>query len=111
MSETSSVNVGRIAGVGWPTIDELSLFTGVPATDETLIASLQGGIDYGSLVLGDRWTGDVSDSIHRACLDYAGSIYTERIGRADVAIEGFLGSTPLSRYRRILLANRFTAIA
>jgi hypothetical protein len=111
MSEASPVNVGRINGTGWPTIDELALFSGVPATDETLLSSLSGAIDYGSLTLGDRWTGDVSDSIHRACMDYAASIYTERIGRADVQIEGFLGSTPLSRYRRVLLANRFTAIA
>jgi hypothetical protein len=63
------------------------------------------------LVLGDRYVGPVNDSISRACLDYAASIYTERIGQNDVAIEGFLGSTPMTRYRRILLANRFTAIA
>jgi hypothetical protein len=111
MSETSPVNAGRILGDGWPTIEELSAFAGVPVTDETLISSLQGAVDYGSLVLGDRWTGDVSDSIHRACMDYAASIYAERIGRSDVAIEGYLGSTPTTRYRRVLLANRFTAIA
>lgn len=108
---TAPVNVGRITGNGWPTIDELATFTGVPASDAALIVSLDGAIDYGSSVLGDRWSGDVSPSIHRACLDYAASIYTERIGRSDIMIEGFLGSTPLQRYRRSLLANRFTAIA
>jgi len=107
----STVDVSRSAATGWPTIDDIAAYTGVPKTDVMLQVALDAAIDYGSLTLGDRYGGPVTDSIKHACLDYAGSIYTNRIGQADVAVEAYLGSTPLSRYRRILLANRYTAIA
>lgn len=105
------VDVPRTTALGWPTIDDLASYAGVPASDPTLIASLDGAIDYGLLVLGDRYIGPVMGSVFRACLDYAASIYTERIGQADVQAEAFFGSTSITRYRRILLANRYTAIA
>lgn len=111
MSEVTPVNTGRSPAVGWPTIDDLSKFAGVPVTDDALIWSLEGAIDYGSAVLGDRFLGDITESAFRACLDFAASIYTERIGQSDFTIEGYLGSTPMTRYRRVLLANRFTAFA
>lgn len=108
---SNPVDVGRSDATGWPTINDLSVYTGVPETDPALQWALDGSVDYGLIVLGDRFVGPVSDTIFRACLDYAGSIYTERIGQADVAAEAYYGSTPLNRYRRVLMANRFTAIA
>ncbi len=107
----STVDVSRSPSTGWPSIDDLSAYTGVPVTDPMLQVALDAAIDYGSLVLGDRFSGPVQGSVKQACLDYAGSIYTTRIGQSDVSVEQFLGSTPLTRYRRILLANRYTAIA
>jgi hypothetical protein len=107
----TDVAVPPSGATGWPTIDDLATFTGQPATDPDLVFALDAAISYGELTLGDRYLGPVSSSIHRAAMDYAGSIYTERIGQADVTIESFYGSTPLSRYRRILMTNRFTALA
>jgi hypothetical protein len=106
------VNVGRANLTGWPDIADLSVFTGVDQTDPSLQWALDGAIDYGNAVLGDRFTGVVSHSVYRACLDYAGSIYVERVGQADLIVEGMgQGSSPQQRYRRILLANRFVALA
>ena len=110
MSDTSA-NAGRALITGWPEIADLSVYTGVDQTDAALIWALDAAIDYGNLVLGDRFVGVVPDSVFRAALDYAGSIYTERIGQADIIIEGYQGSSPQQRYRRILLANRFVAFA
>lgn len=107
----STVDVSPSPATGWPTIDDLSAFTGVSASDPTLQTALDAAISLGSLILGDRYAGPVSPVIKQAAMDYAGSTYTERIGQADVAVEAFYGSTPLSRYRRILMTNRFTAIA
>jgi len=106
-----SVNAGRATITGWPEIADLSVYTGVDATDPSLLWALDAAIDYGNNVLGDRFTGVVPDSIFRASMDYAGSIYTERIGQADLIIEGYQGSSPQQRYRRVLLANRFVAFA
>jgi hypothetical protein len=107
----TDVNVGRADITGWPDIADLSVYTGVDQTDPALQWALDGAVDYGNLVLSGRYTGVVSASIFRACLDYAGSIYTERIGQADLMVEGFQGSSPQQRYRRVLLANRYVAIA
>jgi hypothetical protein len=107
----STVDVGRTAATGWPLIEDASKYTGIPATDDILIWALESAVDYGSLTLGERYGGPVTGSVFQACLDYAGSVYTERIGQSDISVEQFLGSTPLTRYRRILLANRYTAIA
>lgn len=106
-----AVDVSPSSATGWPTIDDLSVYTGVPASDPTLVDALEASINLGGLILGDRYAGPISDSAKRAAMDYAGSIYTERIGQADVTVESFYGSTPLSRYRKVLLTNRFTAIA
>jgi hypothetical protein len=106
-----SVNVARATITGWPEIADLSVYTGVDSTDPSLQWALDGAIDYGNLVLSDRFIGVVPESVFRAALDYAGSIYTERIGQADLIVEGYQGSSPQQRYRRILLANRFVAIA
>ena len=107
----AAVDVSPSPATGWPTIDDLSVYTGVPASDPNLVDALEASISLGSLILGDRYSGPISESVKRAAMDYAGSIYTERIGQADVSVEAFYGSTPLSRYRKILLTNRFTAIA
>lgn len=106
-----SVNAGRAAITGWPDIADLSVYTGVDQTDPALIWALDAAIDYGNVCLTDRFTGTVPDSVFRAAMDYAGSIYTERIGQADLIIEGYQGSSPQQRYRRVLLANRFVSIA
>lgn len=106
-----SVNVERAEITGWPDIADLAVYTGVDQADPSLQWALDGAVDYGNLVLSDRFVGVVPASVFRACLDYAGSIYTERIGQADLMIEGFQGSSPQQRYRRILLANRFVSIA
>lgn len=106
-----SVNAGRAVITGWPEIADLSVYTGVDSTDASLQWALDAAVDYGNVVLSDRFTGVVPESVFRACLDYAGSIYTERIGQADIIIEGYQGSSPQQRYRRILLANRYVAIA
>jgi hypothetical protein len=105
------VNVGRAVITGWPEIADLAVYTGVDQTDASLLWALDAAVDYGNVVLSDRFVGVVPDSVFRACLDYAGSIYTERIGQADIIIEGYQGSSPQQRYRRVLLANRFVAIA
>jgi hypothetical protein len=107
----TSVNVGRAAITGWPTITDLSVYTGVDQTDPSLQWALDASVDYGNVCLTDRFIGVVPESVFRACMDYAGSIYTERIGQADIMIEGFQGSSPQQRYRRVLLANRFVALA
>lgn len=106
-----SVNVPRASITGWPTIEDLGIFTGQDVSDEVLQSALKGAIDYGAGVLSDRFVGTVPDSVFQACLDYAGSIYTQRIGQADILVEGIQGTTPQQRYRRILLAARFVAIA
>lgn len=107
----TSVDVSPSSATGWPTIDDLSAYTGVPAADPTLVDALEASISLGSMILGDRYVGPINGAIQRAAMDYAGSIYTERIGQADVTVESIYGSTPLSRYRKILLSSRFTAIA
>jgi hypothetical protein len=106
-----TVNVDRAVITGWPDIADLSVYTGVDQADPSLLWALDAAIDYGNVVLTGRYAGVVPASVFRACLDYAGSIYTERIGQADIIVEGFQGSSPQQRYRRILLANRFVAIA
>ena len=108
---SDAVDVDRSSATGWPTISDLSTFTGQPESDADLQWALDAGIDYGNLVLGNRWQGTYMDSVFRACLDYSASIYSARIGQADVMVETYYGSTPLNRYRRVLLANRYTAIA
>jgi len=105
------VNVGRATITGWPDIADLSVYTGVDQADPSLQWALDASVDYGNVCLSDRFAGVVPASVFRACLDYAGSIYTERIGQADLIIEGYQGSSPQQRYRRVLLANRFVAIA
>lgn len=105
------VDVPSSAATGWPTLEDLRDFTGVKTDDAMLTAALAAAISYGETTLGDRYVGPVNASIFRGCLDYAGSIYTERIGQADVTIEAFYGSTPLARFRKLLLVSRFTAIA
>ena len=90
----------------------MEAFTGVQASNDPMLqVALDAAISYGASTLGDRYAGPVNASVFRGCLDYAASVYTERIGQADVAIESFYGSTPLSRYRKLLLSSRFTAIA
>jgi len=106
-----TVNTGRSPVTGWPTISDLSVFTGVDEQDATLLWALDSAIDYGSSVLSDLFVGTVPPAVFGACLDYAGSVYTERIGQNDIIIDGAQGSTPQQRYRRILLALRYVAIA
>lgn len=105
------VDVTPSLATGWPEIADLAAYTGVPESDPVLVNALGAAVDYGLITLGDRYVGPIGGAVFRACMDYAGSIYTERIGQADVTIEAIYGSTPITRYRRILLASRFTAIA
>lgn len=112
MSDSAAeVNAPRASITGWPTIEDASEFTGVDVGDEVLQQALAGAIDYGNIVLSDRFVGTVPTSVFAACLDYTGSMYTQRIGQADILVDGVQGSTPQQRYRRILLANRFVGIA
>lgn len=106
-----STNVQPTPATGWPTIDDLASFTGVGKSDPTLVVALERAVSYGQNVLGEAYTGTVSKSVFGACLDYAGTIYTERIGSSDIVIEGLQGSVAISRYRRALLSDRFVAIA
>lgn len=108
---SDAVDVPPSAATGWPDISLLAEYTGVGVADPVLVNALAAAVGYGNLVLSDRYVGPVNDAVVRACLDYAGSIYTERIGQADVSVEAMFGSTSITRYRRILLASRFTAIA
>lgn len=96
---------------GWPSIADASSFTGVGENDATLIVALDRAVAYGKDVLGEAYTGEITKSVFGACLDYAGSVYTERIGGSDIIIEGLQGSVAISRYRRALLSSRFVAIA
>lgn len=106
-----SVRVPESSATGWPTIADLASFSGAPVNDPTLVTALNGAIAYGKDVLGEAYTGAITDNVFRACLDYAGSTYTERIAQSDIIIEGLQGSVSLSRYRRALLASRFVGIA
>lgn len=97
--------------IGWPTIEEAATFVQVSATDPVLHEMRDKAESYGISVLGDNYAGNITMAVHAAALDYIGSCYTERIGQADVVIEGLQGSVSLSRYRRTLLSARFVAIA
>lgn len=99
------------SATGWPTIDEAAVYISVSASDPVLAECLEKAISMGVIVLGDNFAGTIPGAVHTAALDYTGSCYTERIGQADVVIEGLQGSVSLSRYRRTLLAARFVAIA
>ncbi len=106
-----STRVPASTATGWPEIEDLAAFTGVGAGDANLLVALNRAVDYGRDVLGSAYTGEITQSVFGACLDYAGSVFTERIGSSDIVIEGLQGSVAVSRYRRALTAARFTAIA
>jgi hypothetical protein len=110
-SGTINTRVPVSTATGWPTIDEAATFISVDPTDPALIECLAKAISYGNIVLGDNFAGVIPDVVRTACLDYTGSTYTERIGQADIVIEGLQGSVSLSRYRRTLLAARFVGFA
>ena len=101
----------------WPTIDALSLFTGQPPSP-VLQWALDASVSYGMTVLAETSNGDgtttvnePNPSVFNGCLDYAASIYTQRISQADFFTSAEQGSTPQQRYRRLLLASRYVAIA
>lgn len=91
----------------WPTITDLETFVG-QSGDATLDWALAAAIDYGAGVLDstDGVFNDPDDAVFQACLDYASSLYTMRIGGNDIMVSGVEGTTPQQRYRRILLASR-----
>lgn len=112
MSDVPAVDVPVTLATDWPTIEDMEAFTGVSAANDPMLqVALDAAISYGASTLGDRYVGPINGSIFRGCMDYAGSIYTERIGQADVTVETYFGSTPLTRYRKLLLTSRFTALA
>lgn len=102
--------------MSWPTIDDAATFTSQSATDATLQWALDASIQYGKTVLGSVVVDGLEvpvepdDSVFHACLDYAGSLYTQRIGASDVVVDAY-GTTPQQRYRRVLLASRYVGFA
>jgi hypothetical protein len=100
----------------WPTIADLEQFTKVFA-DPVQEWALNAAVAYGVEVLGSTTVGGVTTvnppdaSVFAGCLDYAASIYTQRISQADFFTSPEQGSTPQQRYRRLLLASRYVAIA
>jgi hypothetical protein len=94
--------------MAWPTIEDLEKFTRQTA-DDVMQWALDASIQYGTTVLdvdADGVPYPPDASVFNACLDYAGTLYTQRIGGNDVFVTGVEGSTPQQRYRRILLASR-----
>lgn len=91
----------------WPTINELAVFTR-QQVDETMDWALDAAISYGQTVLASSnlVPNEPDASVFNGCLDYAASLYTARIGGVDLTIEPGEGSTPLQRYRKLLLVSR-----
>jgi len=98
--------------LNWPTITDLEAFVRVSAADDPVMQwSLDSAINYAKIVLGVTDLPQPSESVFFACVEYAGSLYTQRTGQADYYTSPNEGSTPMQRYRKILLVNRPVAIA
>lgn len=104
-------DVPQSPATGWPTIDELATFAQASAADDVLQQCLDDAIDYGSQVLGAGYVGPLPASGHRAAMTYAATNFTERIANADMIVDALSGPTAMTRYRRSLLACRYTAFA
>lgn len=92
----------------WPTIANLQSFLRQPVVDDVMTWALDASIEYGQTVLlqldADAPLPD--DSVFFACLDYASALYTARNGGVDLTVDIGEGSTPLQRYRKVLLVAR-----
>jgi hypothetical protein len=98
----------------WPVYADLEAFLRLPgaaATDQALTESLDAAVSYGKLTLGEGFETDVPDHVRTGCLDYAGSLYMERVGGSDQFTDAVQGSTPQQRFRRLLLASRMPGFA
>jgi hypothetical protein len=97
---------------GWPAIEDLEQFTR-QGKDDIMQWALGASIAYGQKVLdeSDQIVNEPSNSVFMACLDYAAALYTARNGGVDLTVDLTEGSTPLQRYRKILLADRAVGFA
>ena len=95
--------------MSWPTTSDLQTFLRQSAPDDVMTWALEASIQYGQTVLAEMGSVDPpqpDDSVFFGCLDYASALYTARNGGVDLTVDIGEGSTPLQRYRKVLLVSR-----
>lgn len=97
----------------WPTIGDMVKFTRQQTSDDVMQWALDSSVAYGTKVLAesDQVENDPSDSVFWGCLDYASALYTNRNGGVDLVVDPGDGTTPLQRYRKVLLVDRAVGFA
>lgn len=96
----------------WPTLEQYATYLRLTSPfDDAVQQTLDAAISYGTRTGGDAFATEVPDDVFQACLDYAGSLYMERIGQSDQFTDPVQGSTPQQRYRRIILSARMVGFA
>lgn len=94
--------------MAWPNISDFQKFVRQTTTDEVADWALAASIAYGEKVLSetDALINEPSEAVFNAALEYAAALYTARNGGVDLTVDMGEGSTPLQRYRKILLVDR-----